>query len=164
MSSPEGSTVTFWRSQIEVRPGAVLRFARKLQAQIARGRPFDCLITGDAQVRRLNREFRGKDFATDVLSFPAGDIQAGVRKTGDKKRSPVLPRAGDIAISLPRARAQAKRLGHSTEQEIRILILHGLLHLLGQDHESDDGRMARAEKRWRARLGLPAGLIERVLP
>jgi len=88
----------------------------------------------------------------------------GVRKTGDKKRSPVLPRAGDIAISLPRARAQAKRLGHSAEQEIRILMLHGLLHLLGQDHESDGGRMARAEKDWRARLGLPAGLIERVRP
>jgi len=152
MSSPEGSTVTFWRSQIEVRPGAVLRLRASCKRRSRAAVRLDCRHQrGDAQVRHLNREFRGKDFATDVLSFPAGDIQAGVRKTGDKKRSPVLPRAGDIAISLPRARAQAKRLGHSTEQEIRILILHGLLHLLGQDHESDDGRMARAEKRWRAR-------------
>ena len=172
----EGSTVTFSSPQTEVRPAAVLRFARKLQAQVARDRAFDCLITGDAHMRRLNREFRGKDSTTDVLSFPAGDIQAcennetlaseglGMRKTGDKKRSPVQPRAGDIAISLPRAREQARRFGHSTEREIRILMLHGLLHLLGQDHESDGGRMARAEKLWRARLGLPAGLIERVRP
>jgi len=156
MSAPEGSTVIFSRSQTEVRPAAVLRFARKLQAQVARGRAFDCLITGDAHMRRLNREFRGKDSTTDVLSFPAGR-EASTRKTGDKK-----PRAGDIAISLPRARAQARRFGHSTEREIRILMLHGLLHLLGEDHESDTGRMARAEKRWRGRLGLPAGLIERV--
>ena len=156
MSSPEGSTVTFWRSQTNVRPAAVLRFARKLQAQVARGRAFDCLITGDAHLRRLNREFRGKDYPTDVLSFPAGD-SLGNAGGG-------LRRAGDIAISLPRARAQAKRLGHSAGQEIRILMLHGLLHLLGQDHESDAGRMARAEKNWRARLGLPAGLIERVRP
>jgi probable rRNA maturation factor len=134
----------------------VLRFARKLQAQVARGRAFDCLITGDAHMRRLNREFRGKDYPTDVLSFPAGD-SLGHAGGGS-------PRAGDIAISLPRARAQAKRLGHSAEREIRILMLHGLLHLLGQDHESDGGRMARAEKRWRGRLGLPAGLIERVSP
>ena len=156
MSSPEGSTVTFWRSQTNVRPAAVLRFARKLQAQVARGRAFDCLITGDAHMRRLNREFRGKDYPTDVLSFPAGD-SLGHAGGGS-------PRAGDIAISLPRARAQAKRLGHSAGQEIRILMLHGLLHLLGQDHENDGGRMARAEKDWRARLGLPAGLIERVRP
>ena len=127
-------------------------------------------------MRRLNREFRGKDSTTDVLSFPAGDMlprknngslaseRLGMRKTGDKNRSPVLPRAGDIAISLPRARAQARRFGHSTEREIRILMLHGLLHLLGLDHSTDGGRMGRAEKRWRARLGLPAGLIERVLP
>jgi probable rRNA maturation factor len=158
MSAPVGSTVTFSSRQTEVRPAAVLRFARKLQAQVARGRAFDCLITGDAHMRRLNREFRGKDSTTDVLSFP------GMRMTDDKNRSPVPPRAGDIAISLPRARAQARRFGHSTEREIRILMLHGLLHLLGEDHESDGGRMARAEKRWRARLGLPAGLIERVLP
>jgi probable rRNA maturation factor len=166
MSAPVGSTVTFWRPQTEVSPAAVLRFARKLQAQVARGRTFDCLITGDAHMRRLNREFRGKDYATDVLSFPAGDIEASTNDgilMGDKNRSPI-PRAGDIAISLPRARAQARQFGHSTECEIRILMLHGLLHLLGQDHESDGGRMARAEKRWRARLGLPAGLIERVRP
>ena len=164
MSAPVGSTVTFWRPQVEVRPAGVLRFARKLQAQVAGGRPFDCLVTGDAHMRRLNREFRGKDYPTDVLSFPSGDTQARMRKTGDKNRSPIPPRAGDIAISLPRARAQARRFGHSTEQEIRVLMLHGLLHLLGQDHSSDSGRMARAEKRWRVRLRLPDGLIERVRP
>jgi len=71
---------------------------------------------------------------------------------------------GDIAISIQRARAQARDFGHTTAQEIQILMLHGLLHLLGMDHESDGGRMARAEKRWRARLGLPDGLIERVRP
>jgi probable rRNA maturation factor len=167
MSAPEGSTVTISRPQTDVRPAAVLRFARKLQVQVARGRAFDCLIVGDAHMRRLNREFRGKDSTTDVLSFPAGEIEARRNTgtlTGDKKRSPVPPRAGDIAISLPRARAQARRFGHSTEREIRILMLHGLLHLLGEDHESDGGRMARAEKRLRERLGLPAGLIERVRP
>ncbi|MGB7758743.1 MAG: rRNA maturation RNase YbeY [Bryobacteraceae bacterium] len=169
MSAPAGSTVTFSREQAEVRPAAVLRFARKLQAEVAGGRAFDCLITGDAHMRRLNREFRGKDATTDVLSFPAGDIQASQNdgtSTGDKDRSPVPlpPRAGDIAISLARARAQARRFGHSTEREIRILMLHGVLHLVGLDHANDGGRMARAEKRWRERLGLPAGLIERVRP
>jgi probable rRNA maturation factor len=69
---------------------------------------------------------------------------------------------GDIAISLARARRQAREFGHTTQQEIRVLMLHGVLHLLGLDHESDHGNMARAEKRWRARLGLPNGLIERV--
>jgi len=155
MSAPEGSTVTFRRPQAGVRPAALLRFARKLQAQVAHGRPFDCLVTGDAHIRRLNREFRGQDYPTDVLSFPAG------RSPGNGAGS---RRAGDIAISLARARAQARRFGHSAEQEICILMLHGLLHLLGQDHETDGGRMARAEAFWRARLGLPAGLIERVRP
>jgi probable rRNA maturation factor len=74
----------------------------------------------------------------------------------------LAPRLGDIAISLPRARAQARQFGHSTESEIRILMLHGVLHLVGMDHAADAGRMARAEKRWRLRLGLPDGLIERV--
>jgi probable rRNA maturation factor len=117
--------------------------------EVANGRAFDCLISGDAELRRLNRDFRGQDYATDVLSFPSG--------TG-------LPAClGEIAISLPRARAQAREFGHPPEQEIRILMLHGVLHLLGMDHERDRGRMARAEKRWRARLRLPHGLIERGL-
>ena len=148
MASPEGSTVIFRRAPADLRRGAIERFARKLQLEVTRGRAFDCLITGDAELRRLNRDFRGKDYPTDVLSFPNG--------TG-------FPASlGDLAISLSRARAQARRYGHRPEQEIQILMLHGVLHLLSMDHETDGGRMARAEKRWRAHLGLPNGLIERV--
>ena len=157
MSSPEGSTVTFRRAPTDVRPGAIERFARRLQSQITRGRAFDCLITGDAEMRKWNREYRGKDCATDVLSFPA---VSSTRVPGRPARA-AWPRLGDLAISLPRARAQARAYGHNLEQEIRILMLHGVLHLLRMDHESDGGRMARAEKRWRVRLGLPGGLIER---
>ena len=153
MSSPEGSTVTFRRTAADVRPRALGNFARRLEEHVAKGRPFDTLITGDAELCALNRDFRGKDYATDVLSFP--------RPPAPGPRSPNL---GDLAISLARARAQAREFGHTTEQEVRILMLHGLLHLLGMDHEIDRGRMARAEKRWRSELGLPNGLIERVLP
>jgi len=147
MSSPEGSSVTFRRVPQDVRPRAIQLFARKLQRDLAKGRPFDTLITGDAELQRLNRDYRGKDYATDVLSFPSEERDS---------------RIGDLAISAARARAQARRFGHSTEVEIRILMLHGVLHLTGLDHETDSGAMARAEKRWRARLALPNGLIERV--
>ena len=157
MSSPEGSMVTFRRASPDLRRGPIERFARKLQGEVAHGRAFDCLISGDAELRRLNRDFRGNDYATDVLSFPAL-IPAEPRSSGSG-----VP-LGDMAISLPRARAQAREFGHQPEQEIQILMLHGLLHLMGMDHESDRGRMARAEKRWRARLRLPNGLIERVRP
>ena len=146
MSDPEGSTVTFRRVAAGVRPVALRRFARRLEREVCGGRAFDCLVTGDAELQRLNREFRGKDYATDVLSFPA---------------APPCRALGDIAISLARARSQARAFGHAAETEVRILMLHGVLHLLGMDHEADRGRMARAEKRWRARLGLPNGLIER---
>jgi probable rRNA maturation factor len=145
MPSPPGSTVTFRRVPADFPRRAIERFARRLQVEVAQGRSFDCLIAGDAELRRLNREFLGKDYPTDVLAFPA----AG-------------PHLGDIAISFARARAQARAFGHDTGQEVRILMLHGLLHLLGLDHPAAGGRMARAEKRWRARLGLPIGLIERV--
>ena len=153
MSSPEGSSVTFRRPPKDVRPRALQLFARKMQREVARGRAFDCLITGDAEMRRLNRDFRGKDYSTDVLSFP---VAAGA-----------LPQAaslGDLAISIQRARAQGRQFGHGAEQEIRILMLHGLLHLLGMDHENGEGRMGRSEKLWRTRLGLTGGLIERVRP
>ena len=146
MSSPEGSTVSFRRVPASLRRAPIQRFARELQNGLTKGKPFDVLITGDAELRRLNRDFRGKDYATDVLSFPSAHPSS----------------LGDLAISLGRARAQARQYGHSTEQEVQILMLHGVLHLTGLDHETDGGRMARAEKRWRARLGLPNGLIERV--
>ena len=153
MSSPEGSTVIFRRVPPALRRRTVESFARTLGREVAKGRAFDCLVTGDTELRRLNREFRGKDCATDVLSFPSAAPAA--------RRAPGS-RLGDIAISFQRARVQAHAFGHGLEREIQVLMLHGLLHLLGMDHESDAGRMLRAEKRWRARLGLPGGLIERV--
>jgi probable rRNA maturation factor len=124
-------------------------FLSELTRRIARGRTITCLIANDAEVRRLNQQFRGKNQATDVLSFPPA-IPDGV--------------AGDIAISIDRARTQAAERGHSLAEELRILMLHGALHLSGLDHESDSGEMARAESRWRKKLGLPDGLIERSSP
>lgn len=143
------SSVIFQRVPADVRPRALQLFARKLQDAVCKGRAFECLITSDAELRRLNQKFRAKDQPADVLSFPsATDL-------------PASHSLGSLAISLPRARAQARAFGHSTEEEIRILMLHGILHLTGLDHETDAGRMARAERRWRAQLGLPTSLIER---
>jgi len=107
------------------------------------------LLTTETATRRLNRQFRGVDKATDVLSFPAASAV-----------SPTI--AGDLAISVPTAGRQAVEQGHSLATEVKVLILHGLLHLAGYDHESDSGQMARRERRLRAVLGLPQGLIERV--
>ncbi len=114
-------------------------FLAALEKRVARGRAVTCLITTDAELRRLNRQFRGRNYAADVLSFPPDEM----------------------AISFDRAAAQAKELGHSVDEELRILMLHGMLHLCGMDHETDSGQMRRAEVRWRKRLGLPSGLIER---
>jgi probable rRNA maturation factor len=106
------------------------------------------LLTTDAAIRKLNRQFRGKDQATDVLSFPAGGVGAqGI--------------AGDLAISVTTALSQAAEQRHSLSTEIKVLVLHGLLHLAGYDHEIDGGKMARRERRLRAKLKLPQGLIER---
>jgi probable rRNA maturation factor len=102
-------------------------------------------IVPDREVRRLNRTYRGRDEATDVLSFVSGE-------RGD---------LGDIVIAGGVARRQAREAGHSVQVEYRVLALHGLLHLLGYDHERDEGRMARVEARLRRRGGLDAGLIER---
>jgi probable rRNA maturation factor len=139
--------ITYRRSPATLKSTRVEKFARVVRDQVARGRAFHCLITGDAELRSLNLRFRGKDAATDVLSFPSGE------------KDPI----GDIAISLARARTQACERGHSVESEICILMLHGVLHLLGMDHETDSGRMARAELRWQRKLGLPTGLIQRTL-
>jgi probable rRNA maturation factor len=110
------------------------------------------LLTTDACLRKLNRHFRGKNKATDVLSFPAESPFPGA--VAEKI-------AGDLAISVPTALRQAVEQGHPLSTEIKILILHGLLHLSGYDHEADKGKMARRELLLRARLGLPQSLIER---
>jgi probable rRNA maturation factor len=102
-------------------------------------------IVSDARVRALNRKFRKKDKATDVLSFPS-------------EESGYL---GDVVISSGVAARQARAAGHPLGTELRVLALHGLLHLLGYDHERDDGQMARLERRLRRLGGLREGLIER---
>ena len=112
-------------------------------------------LVSDARMRALNRQFRGKDKVTDVLSFPAqlGSVSAVPSVAGF---------LGDIVIASAVAKKQAKAAGHSLNTEIRILALHGLLHLVGYDHDGDDGKMARVEARLRKKAGLPEGLIERV--
>jgi probable rRNA maturation factor len=108
------------------------------------------LVTTNRKMQALNRRFRKKQVATDVLSFPAAP-------------SPGAEVAGDIAISAEMAVRNAKRSGHSEVEEIKILALHGILHLAGFDHERDNGEMAREEARLRNTLRLPTGLIERQL-
>jgi probable rRNA maturation factor len=120
-------------------------FAAELCAQVLAGQGFTCLITRDVQLRELNRTFLQHDYATDVLSFPAPEGKS----------------LGEIAISIDRARDQAAEHGHSLLDELRILMLHGVLHLAGMDHESDRGAMRRTETKWRKHFALPSGLIER---
>jgi probable rRNA maturation factor len=125
---------------------ALKEFARTLSVRVAGGRGFTCLLTNDAALRDLNLRFLGHDYATDVLSFPS-------HSTG--------LHLGELAISLERAATQAREFGHSMAEEIHTLTLHGLLHLMGMDHENDRGEMASAEGKWRVELGLPSTLIAR---
>jgi probable rRNA maturation factor len=144
---PSESLVVFQSSSRDLPRQELRSYAERLAHEVAGGRTFCCLITGDDDLRRLNRQFLAADYATDVLSFPS----AGPAES-----------LGDVAISVDRARQQAREHGHSTAEEVKILMLHGVLHLLGMDHETDRGAMRRAEHRWRRRLELPAGLIDRV--
>jgi probable rRNA maturation factor len=106
-------------------------------------------LVADREIHKLNRVFRGVDKPTDVLSFPS------------LQPSALSASLGDIAIARGVARRQARRAGHSEATEWRVLALHGLLHLLGYDHEHDDGRMQRVERKLRRKGGLREGLIDR---
>ena len=128
---------------------ALVRFLREAQAAVGLKGEVAVLLAGDKTLRRLNKQFRGKDKATDVLSFPA-------TKEGGAKHG------GDLAISYETAQQQADEHGHSLGEELRVLMLHGLLHLAGMDHETDDGEMAKREAKLRKKLKLPVGLIARV--
>jgi probable rRNA maturation factor len=121
--------------------------AAKKEAKLAGA--VSVLLAGDEQIRTLNREFRHKDKATDVLSFPAAEV------------GPRMRLAGDLAISVETAAREAESRGHALIIELETLLLHGVLHLAGYDHETDSGEMARREETLRRKLGLSQGLIAR---
>jgi probable rRNA maturation factor len=150
LEPPRGITpdADAWRTLGLSRSG-LSRFFGTAKAAVGLRGEVDVLLADDRTLRRLNREFRGKDKATDVLSFPA--------PTDIAKEF-----AGDLAISLQTAERQAKTHGHSLRDEVRVLLLHGLLHLKGMDHEMDNGQMAKKEASLRDALRLPNSLIERV--
>jgi probable rRNA maturation factor len=137
-----GVTVTDVLGRRVKDPG-VARWLRRVAPRAAWG-SVGVVLASDAVVRRLNREFAGKDRATDVLSFPGDDGWLG-----------------DVVIATGVSRRQARAAGHGWPTELRVLALHGLLHLIGYDHATDDGRMARLERRLRVKGGLGEALIER---
>jgi len=136
---------------------------RKAAPARARGHVSIAIIT-DARMRAINKQFRGKDLATDVLSFEGYGLPAA----GDRKGLPppaarrLQPDLGDLAIALGVAKRQGREYGHTLATEVRLLALHGLLHLLGYDHEADHGQMRRLEERLRRRAQLPVGVITRM--
>ena len=127
---------------------ALKDFLRQLSERLGYSVPVCCLVTDDQELQKLNRDFLQHDYPTDVLSFPPLDTT---------EHQP-----GELAISIERAEAQAAFYGHSLYDELRILILHGMLHLAGFDHARDRGEMARAERRLRAEFALPRNMIARV--
>jgi len=135
-------------SQASLSKSGLTRFLNLARAAVGLEGEVEVLLTSDAELKRLNRTFRGKNKATDVLSFPAFEGQSEL--------------AGDLAISLETAARQAAAFGHSLRDEVRILLLHGLLHLSGLDHETDTGEMATREDALRRALRLPTSLIARV--
>jgi probable rRNA maturation factor len=133
-----------------VRDGGLGRWLESIAPARAHG-DVAVALGGDAQGRALNRRYRRTDRPTDVLSFP---VASALRRKPHET-------LGDIVIATGVARRQALAAGHSAQTELRVLALHGLLHLLGYDHDGEDDRMARVEARLRRKGGLRAGLIER---
>lgn len=139
-----------------VRDRGLARWLESVAPASARGE-LAIALASDSRVRALNRRYRRQDRVTDVLAFPAGGGgEAGVRRGAS-------PWMGDVVIAIGAARRQAREAGHSETTELRVLALHGLLHLLGYDHhdQNDRGRMARMEARLRRKGGLRTGLMER---
>ena len=130
---------------------ALARFITRARRATGLSGTVNVLVTSNAEMKALNRRFRGTDKATDVLSFPAAP---------DANKN----FAGDIAISAEIATQNARSLNHAPGVEVKILTLHGILHLCGYDHECDHGQMARREQKLRRELNLPVGLIERPHP
>ena len=146
--SQEQTLVIIRKSVAGLSETALARFVTRARRAAHLHGAVNVLLTSNRELRALNSRFRGKDRPTDVLSFPPvfGLLNAF---------------AGDVAISAEMAAQNARLLGHSPAEEVKILALHGMLHLAGYDHERDHGEMARAEERLRKSLHLPGGLIDR---
>jgi probable rRNA maturation factor len=149
---PNNDLVILQKKVAGLNEGTLGRFVLRARKAVGLRAAVNVLVTSSTAVRVLNRQFRRKNKATDVLSFPS----AAPAVQGEKRKL-----AGDIAISVEIARDNSARLGHSVAQEIKILALHGILHLAGFDHERDNGQMARKEATLRRALRLPPALIER---
>ncbi len=147
LSGREADLVIFRKQVVGVNEQALSRFVARARRAVKLRGTVTVLITSNAEMKKLNFCFRNKNKATDVLSFSAMSNPKNI--------------AGDVAISVEIARENAKNLGHAVSDEIKILILHGILHLAGYDHEIDDGEMAAKEHRLRKVLRLPVTLIER---
>jgi probable rRNA maturation factor len=146
MSASDDNIVLFRRAPAELNRRNLERFARTLRGEVATGAGFTCLITGDAH----------------CAASTATSAARTIPPTSSRSRMPNAYRHSSAkSPSPPPARARKPPLRPLSRNEIRILMLHGLLHLLGMDHETDRGQMQRAEARWRKRLALPEGLIER---
>jgi len=148
LGAGRATLVIFQKRVADLTSSALDRFVARARRVAGLKGIVNILLTSSAEMKSLNRRFRGKDKPTDVLSFPAGP---DARKHF----------AGEIAISAEIATKNARSLGHSPADEVKILVLHGVLHLRGYDHECDNGQMARREKQLRAKLHLPLGLMER---
>lgn len=136
-----------------VSEAALERFVLRARKAVGLSGQVNVLVTSSAAVRSLNQRFRGQNKATDVLSFPAA-LSAQTSRSAKKL-------AGEVAISADTALKNSFRLGHPAVDEVKILALHGILHLAGFDHERDNGEMARKEATLRHALRLPVALIER---
>jgi probable rRNA maturation factor len=139
------------RFEAALSASGLTRFLNRARLAVGLRGAVDVLLADDPTLRHLNKTFRGKNKPTDVLSFPAPSAFAARH-------------AGDLAISLETAARQAAAYGHTLRDEVKILLLHGLLHLSGEDHETDNGEMAAREATLRRELHLPTTLIERTTP
>ncbi|MBI2834957.1 MAG: rRNA maturation RNase YbeY [Acidobacteria bacterium] len=161
-----GRALSRGRLRVSINAGPYRAASRGLAAWLAGNAPswargeVSVALVSDGVIRRLNARFRGKASGTDVLSFPATEAQSSKPRAADRRPGDG-DFLGDVVIAVPAVGRQAREAGHAAATELRILALHGLLHLLGYDHERDEGRMARLERRLRRRAGLPEGLIER---
>jgi len=158
---PEANNSTQGRADATLSLSALRLFLRRARKAVPVAGQVSVLLASDSAIKRLNGKFRGIHHATDVISFPALEIPAQESKS--RQRPLHSPMAGDLAISLDAAARQAQRFGHPVITELKILMLHGLLHLAGYDHETDAGEMAVREEQLRRRFRLPTTLIARTV-